>query len=134
MKIIKPILLATLITFTSPPLGVMIKATPAFAYREGDAALNRLLGVNTRVVRWCGLYLAKIVSAPPKFAASVDSWRNWGKRTECRVGTVAIFRHRHVGKVVAVRRGGLLIVSGNDGNAVKTRWRSSRAISHCRAR
>jgi hypothetical protein len=104
----------------------------AMAFTEGDARLNKWLGINTRRVPWCGAYLSKIVRNPPQHANAVSSWRTWGKRTQCRAGTVAIFRHNHVGKVTAVKPGCIMVKSGNDGNRVRERCRRPATISHCR--
>jgi hypothetical protein len=128
-SILAPLVVALL--FVDAPL-IKTSADQAHAYSEGDPRLNRWLGVNTRRTRWCGLYLAKIVRNPPRAAASVASWRGWGKRTSCRAGTVAIFKHNHVGKVMAVKKGQMLVKSGNDGNAIRTRWRRASTVSHCR--
>jgi hypothetical protein len=130
-KLFALVLLTPFLFFVDTPLSTNSRGQ-AFAFSEGDPRLNKWLGVNTRRTRWCGLYLAKIVRSPPRSAASVGAWRTWGKRTSCRAGTVAIFKHSHVGKVMAVKKGQMLVKSGNDGNAIRTRWRRASTVSHCR--
>ena len=128
------------VVVTTPVVSAVFKnvspyvISEAQAYREGDPRLDRWLGVRTRVVRWCGVYLAKIVKSPPRGYASVDAWKRWGKRVTCRPGAVAVFRHRHVGLVTATRKGHIRVKSGNDGNAIKDRWRRASTIRECRSK
>jgi hypothetical protein len=142
----KSLLLAAALTLTAPITGLIgrdigvlmpvvwsFSASEARAYSEGDPRLNRWLGVNTRRVKWCGLYLAKIIKRPPRHAASVDAWRRWGRRVKPRPGVVVIFKHRHVGQLIKMLPGCALVRSGNDGNRVRTRCRKPSSISHYRA-
>ena len=66
-----------------------------------------------------------------------DLWiaRNWariGSPSHARPGVVAVWRH-HVGKVIEVDGPRILLTSGNDGNAIRTRWWSIRGIIAFRA-
>jgi hypothetical protein len=46
---------------------------------------------------------------------------------EPRVGAVVVWRH-HVGKITAVEGRRIRVLSGNDSNAVRERWRSTAGV------
>jgi hypothetical protein len=62
-----------------------------------------------------------------------DLWvaRNWARvgapARGPRVGAIVVWRH-HVGKITAVEGGRIRVLSGNDGHAVRDRWRSTRGV------
>ena len=134
---IKQIALSAFFIFAAPPLGKLFAAQSTPVY-EGSAALNKWLGVNTRRVRWCGIYLSKVIAHAPRNAASVDAWRHWGHAVNPRnvkgKQVIVIFKHRHVGKLVSIKGNCILVTSGNDGNAVRTRCRKQNSIRQYRSR
>lgn len=84
---------------------------------------------------WCGCYLAIKYGYSGAQARALWLARNWAlmfPRTSLAPGTVAVFsrgrRGGHVGEVVDVRPGQVLLHSGNDGRVVRTRWRSTRGL------
>ena len=100
--------------------------------RQNRGQLKRILGVDPVRIPWCGVYLARLVSNPPKGYASAHSWRSWKRSVKPRPGAIAIFRHSHVGLVVAVRKNCILVKSGNDGDRIRTRCRNPRSIKDYR--
>jgi len=83
---------------------------------------------------WCGCWLAMQYGFSGAKARALWLARNWAAmfpRTALAPGAVAVFargRGGHVGKVVDVAPGKILLQSGNDGRAVRTRWRSTRGL------
>ena len=80
--------------------------------------------------KWCGNYARhNLVDSDPgqKFNLACN-WRAWGRATTAQVGAMVIWcsgRHRHVGKIVGPCNGNMcLVMSGNDGGAIRTRLRS----------
>lgn len=84
---------------------------------------------------WCGCWLAMQYGFTGAKARTLWLARNWARlfpHTHLAPGTVAVFargkRGGHVGRVEGVRPGAVLLTSGNDGRAVRTRWRSTRGL------
>lgn len=83
---------------------------------------------------WCGCYMALKKGFSGATARALWVARNWAKmfpRAALAPGNVAVFargRGGHVGEIVDVRPGQILLHSGNDGRAVRTRWRSTRGL------
>lgn len=83
---------------------------------------------------WCGCYLASHFGFTGALARKLWLARNWAStfpRASLAPGNVAVFsrgRGGHVGKIVDVRPGEVLLHSGNDGRTVRTRWRSTRGL------
>lgn len=84
---------------------------------------------------WCGCWLAIQYGYSGAKARALWVARNWAvmfPRTAVAPGAVAVFsrgkRGGHVGKIVDVRPGQVLLQSGNDGRQVRTRWRSTRGL------
>jgi hypothetical protein len=79
-------------------------------------------------VPWCGLYMMKLKGKHEARLAQARQWAREGTNAGGpAVGAVVVWPH-HVGEIRGGpdRRGLYLIHSGNDGNAVRTRWRSIR--------
>jgi hypothetical protein len=56
--------------------------------------------------------------------------RNWakvGRPSHAKPGVIVVWVH-HVGKALAVKGNRILVHSGNDGNAVRNRWRSTAGV------
>lgn len=83
---------------------------------------------------WCGCYMALKKGFSGATARALWVARNWAAmfpRAAMTPGNVAVFargRGGHVGEIVAVKPGQILLHSGNDGRAVRTRWRSTRGL------
>jgi len=102
---------------------VCLSSTPASARPAGCPNL------------WCGCYLAQVYGFTGALARRLWLARNWAHefpRAELAPGNVAVFarggRGGHVGKIVDVRPGEVLLHSGNDNRTVRTRWRSTRGL------
>ena len=80
---------------------------------------------NSRPRLWCGWFMRQIVGRDPGRDYNLASkWAQWGSNAGGpRVGAIVVWWH-HVGKIVGGpdARGSWLILSGNDGNAVRTRY------------
>lgn len=85
---------------------------------------------------WCGCFLAVQYGYSAATAKVMGLWkaRTWAslfQRAPLAPGNVAVFargRGGHVGRVEATKPGQVLLTSGNDGNAVRTRWRSTAGL------
>ena len=82
---------------------------------------------------WCGCYLSyKLFGYNQIYLWRARNWLALGRRvTRPYPGVVAIYargRGGHVGLVTGVTRNGIILLSGNDGGAVRERERSTRGI------
>ena len=82
---------------------------------------------------WCGCYLAGVYGFSGKLGRQLWLARNWlmFPKVQPQVGAVAVYargRGGHVGRIDGVRPGEVLLTSGNNGRAVRTRWRSTRGM------
>jgi hypothetical protein len=78
-----------------------------------------------RGIPWCGCYLRHLLGIADRDLNRAIAWARWGRSTIAHVGAVAVWRH-HVGIIRGGpdRAGRWLVESGNDGHAVRTRYRS----------
>ena len=77
-----------------------------------------------RPAAWCGWEMRQIVSGDPGPAYNLArNWAHWGRSGPAGVGAVVVWPH-HVGNIVGQENGEWVIVSGNDGHALRTRPRS----------
>lgn len=77
---------------------------------------------------WCGCYLAAHLGIPNRSLWLARNWANIGSPVSGpQVGAIAVWPH-HVGKITAVDGNRILLLSGNDGHAVRERWRPVRGI------
>ena len=74
---------------------------------------------------WCGWYMGQHFGLHDKALWQARAWAHVGRPARLRPGVVIVWAH-HVGKVTAVdaRRHRVKVLSGNDGHAVKNRWRN----------
>jgi hypothetical protein len=86
---------------------------------------------------WCACWLSieygySVAQAKTLGLFKARNWASFFQRATLAPGNVAIFaRGRgggHVGRIDGVRPGEVLLTSGNDGGAVRTRWRSTRGL------
>lgn len=78
--------------------------------------------------RWCGCWLGKHLGMADRNLWRAREWAKVGKAAGGPApGVIAVWPH-HVGKVVAVNGSQIKVLSGNDGHAVRERWRSARGV------
>ena len=81
---------------------------------------------DARRLPWCGFYMMQLEHKTDRRLALAREWAREGIDAGGPVaGVVVVWRH-HVGEIWdgPDDRGRWLVHSGNDGNAVRTRWRS----------
>jgi hypothetical protein len=77
--------------------------------------------VGGRPSAWCGWEMRQLVSGDPGPSYNLArNWAHWGHAGPAGVGAVVVWAH-HVGKIVGQQNGQWLVMSGNDGNRVRTR-------------
>jgi hypothetical protein len=82
---------------------------------------------------WCGWFLGKLLGLHDRSLWLARNWAHVGAAAGKHVGAIVVWRH-HVGKITAVRADGAIkVLSGNDGRAVRDRWRSARGVIAYRA-
>lgn len=89
---------------------------------DGDSVGNRS-GLGPRPGAWCGWYMRSRHGGGPEFNLAAN-WRKWGSPGSPQIGAIVVWDH-HVGEIVGkADNGQWIILSGNDGGAVRTRPRS----------
>jgi hypothetical protein len=81
-------------------------------------------------IPWCGLYMMKVKhKTDPRLAAAIQWAKEGINAFGPAIGVIVVWAH-HVGEIVGGpnAKGQWLIHSGNDGNAVRTRYRSIRGV------
>lgn len=76
---------------------------------------------------WCGCWLQKHFGISGRDLWLARNWARVGRPSSPQGANIAVWRH-HVGKVIAVAFGRIKLLSGNDGRAVRERWRSARGV------
>ena len=91
-----------------------------------DANGNRL---DPRPRAWCGWWLRHHLGVADRLYNEARAWARYGSRASGPApGVIAVYPH-HVGIVVSVPGPGRMVMkSGNDGHAVRTRERSTRGV------
>lgn len=104
-------------------------ATLVFVYaaHAGDARVKP--GHDPRPRAWCGWWLRHELGVANRIYNRARAWAHFGSRASGpAAGVIAVWPH-HVGVVVSVSGPGAIILkSGNDGHAVRTRERSTRGV------
>lgn len=78
--------------------------------------------------RWCGCYLAAHLGIQSRSLWVARNWAGIGHRAGGPgAGVIAVWPH-HVGLIKAVDGNRILVLSGNDGRAVRERWRATAGI------
>ena len=74
---------------------------------------------------WCGWYLRQIMGVADRSYNIAANWAHFGSATSPHIGAIVVWPH-HVGKIVGYdeQRHQWMVLSGNDGHAVRTRPRS----------
>ncbi len=83
-------------------------------------------GRDGRPAKWCGWFMRQVFGAADRALNVARNWARWGRSAGGpQVGAVVVWRH-HVGIIDGGPdgRGRWLVRSGNDGHAVRTRYRA----------
>lgn len=76
-------------------------------------------------IPWCGCFMRHLMGETNHALNLARAWATWGHRSDGPGRNVVVVWRHHVGLIVARGRNGLWIVlSGNDGHAVRERPRS----------
>lgn len=77
---------------------------------------------------WCGCWLARHLGMVNRALWLARNWAHVGSNIGRPVpGAIVVWRH-HVGKITAVAGNRIRVLSGNDGRAVRERWRSTAGV------
>lgn len=77
---------------------------------------------------WCGCWLARHLGLSDSRLNRAREWAHRGSNAGGPApGVIAVWPH-HVGKVTAVDGRRIKVLSGNDGHAVRERWRSAAGV------
>lgn len=95
-------------------------------YKPRSALGGRPAGCPAR--RWCGCFLAAHLGIQNRSLWVARNWAAVGHPAGGPgAGVIAVWRH-HVGLIKAVEGNRILVLSGNDGRAVRERWRTTAGI------
>jgi hypothetical protein len=84
--------------------------------------------------RWCGCWLAKKLHLKSRDLYRAFAWLGIGHRISGpKVGAIVVYSHSHVGQITAIKKNGIVVLSGNDGSAVRNRLRSTAGVIGYRA-
>ena len=90
---------------------------------DGEGGRERHSGVGPKPGAWCGWYMRTRHGGGPELNLAAN-WRHYGRPSSPQVGAIVVWPH-HVGEIVGrASDGQWIVLSGNDGNAVKRRPRS----------
>lgn len=90
---------------------------------DGEGRRERHSGVGPKPGAWCGWYMRTRHGGGPELNLAAN-WRHYGRPSSPQVGAIVVWPH-HVGEIVGrASDGQWIVLSGNDGNAVKRRPRS----------
>lgn len=82
---------------------------------------------------WCGWWLGRQLGMLSRNLWLARNWASVGSPSGKHVGAIVVWNH-HVGRITGVRADGAIkVLSGNDGHAVRDRWRSARGVIAYRA-
>ncbi len=72
---------------------------------------------------WCGFAMRQWLGVADAAFNLAAHWIHWGHPGSPALGAVVVYPH-HVAQIVGpCHDGGCIMRSGNDGNAIRTRWR-----------
>lgn len=72
-------------------------------------------------IQWCGCWLRHTLGLADRSLNLAIAWARVGSPASPHEANVVVWRH-HVGQLLAYENGRILIRSGNDRGAVRTRW------------
>lgn len=92
-------------------------------------ASPRVSGHDPRPTAWCGWQMRQWLGVADRAYNLARKWAGFGSRASGPApGVIAVYPH-HVGIVVSVPGPGRMVMkSGNDGHAIRTRERSTRGV------
>jgi hypothetical protein len=93
---------------------------------NGSVPGRNVASARSRGLPWCGAFMADVMGITGRTARELwiaANWARWGRATTPHVGVVVVWRH-HVGKIIGQSGGRWIVLSGNDGHAVRARPRS----------
>lgn len=77
-------------------------------------------------IPWCGCFMRHLTGLMSRSLNLAANWAHVGHATTAHEGAIVVWPH-HVGKIMSNVRGGFaFVLSGNDGNRVRDRYRSLR--------
>ena len=90
---------------------------------------------DARPQEWCGWFMRQRLGVSDRAYNLAANWAHWGHAASGPApGIIGVAMH-HVFEVISVvGPGRVLAISGNDGNAVRTRERSTRGVIAWRSR
>lgn len=109
-------------------LGAAVISHPAHArghhhYRHYSHHYSHHRYVGGRPSAWCGWQMRQWMGVADAAYNLARNWAHWGSPTSPHAGAVVVYPH-HVAKITGeCSNGGCIMTSGNDGHAVRTRWR-----------
>lgn len=77
---------------------------------------------------WCGCYLGKLLGLTQRSLWLARNWAHVGVPAGGPAPGVIVVWSHHVGKVTAVDGHRIKVLSGNDGHAVRERWRTTAGV------
>lgn len=123
---------------TMPCEGVTASPRGEYIARSGFGAAQKIYkprsaSVGSRPAHcparaWCGCWLAAHLGISNRSLWLARNWAGIGSKAGGPgAGTIAVWPH-HVGLIRAVDGNRILLLSGNDGRAVRERWRTTAGI------
>lgn len=76
---------------------------------------------------WCGFWLGRHLGILKRDLWLARNWARVGSPAGKEVGSIVVWRH-HVGLITDVSGARIKVLSGNDGKAVRNRWRNVGAV------
>ena len=112
--------------FIAAMLLLVASATSGMAHHHHSGA---------RPQAWCGWFMRQRLGVSDRAYNLAANWAHWGHAASGPApGIIGVAMH-HVFEVISVvGPGRVLAISGNDGNAVRTRERSTRGVIAWRSR
>lgn len=108
---------------SSDDSGSSSRSSRATRVSYDDGGSSSRSGLGPRPSAWCGWFMRTRHGGGPEFNLAAN-WRKWGSPGEPRIGAIVVWPH-HVGEIVGkADNGQWIILSGNDGGAVRSRPRS----------
>lgn len=106
------------------PCGVQVVAKSAGRLKIGRWSRNRQVEQGGRPRAWCGWQMRQWMGVRNPAGNLARWWAGYGSRAHGpAVGAIVVWRH-HVGIITGKTERGWVVLSGNDGNAVRERVRS----------
>jgi len=139
MRLILILVLSIITTTAHAGLVATAQKYEGLHERANYSRVKAIVGHNPKRIPWCGTFACHVLKkngykCPPS-KASARSYLELGKKvslSQARRGDLVVYARRsggHVGFFVkSTGRGKIEMVSGNDGNAVKTRVRSTKGV------